>query len=214
MRNQGRRWCACSLLILCTAPLAAQTPTPANSASAAATNSTMATPAPAVVQPPDYVIGPDDVLSIGFWRDKELSADVFVRPDGKISLPLLNDIQAAGLTPEQLRATVTEAAARVMEDPTVMVMVKQINSRKVYVVGQVSKPGPYALPGPMSVVQLLALAGGLLEYADRENILVIRAARQADGTPISQRVNYTDLMKGKKLQQNFELKPGDTVMVP
>jgi polysaccharide export outer membrane protein len=143
-----------------------------------------------------------------------LSADVFVRPDGKISLPLLNDVQAAGLTPEQLRQRVTEAASKVMEDPTVMVMVKQINSRKVYVIGQVAKPGPYALPGPMSVVQLLSLAGGLLEYADKENILVIRGERQADGKPISQRVNYADLMKGRRLQQNFELKPGDTVMVP
>ena len=171
-------------------------------------------PAAPVVVPSDYVIGPDDVLSIGFWRDKELSADVFVRPDGKISLPLLNDVQAAGLTPEQLRQTVTAAASKVMEDPTVMVMVKQINSRKVYVIGQVAKPGPYPLPGPMSVVQLLSLAGGLLEYADKANILVIRGERQADGKPISQRVNYADLMKGRRLQQNFELKPGDTVMVP
>jgi len=204
-----------SVLVLCAARASAQAPAVLNSPGAGtATKTTTAAPAPVVVPPPDYVIGPDDVLSIGFWRDKELSADVFVRPDGKISLPLLNDIQAAGLTPEQLRVSVTEAASRVMEDPTVMVMVKQINSRRVFVVGQVAKPGPYPLPGPMSVVQLLSLAGGLLEYADRENILVIRAAKQADGTPISQRVNYGDLMRGKKLQQNLELKPGDTVMVP
>jgi len=203
-------WLAASLLVLSVTSAPAQTATTGDSVNL------MATPAVGVpvVVPPGYVIGPDDVLSIGFWRDKELSADVFVRPDGKISLPLLNDVQAAGLTPEQLRQRVTDAASKVMEDPTVMVMVKQINSRKVYVIGQVAKPGPYALPGPMSVVQLLSLAGGLLEYADKENILVIRGERQADGKPISQRVNYADLMKGRRLQQNFELKPGDTVMVP
>jgi polysaccharide biosynthesis/export protein len=173
-------------------------------------------PAPAAgsVAPLDFVIGPDDVLSISFWRDKELSADVVVRPDGKISLPLINELQAAGLTPEQLRLAVTEAASKYVEDPTVSVVVRTINSRKVYVVGQVNKPGIYPLAGPMSVVQLIALAGGLTEYADRENIVIVRAERRPDGEPLSVRVNYNDLMKRKNLKQNIDLKAGDTIMIP
>ena len=163
---------------------------------------------------PDYVIGPDDVLRIDFWRDKDLSSDVVVRPDGKISLQLINDVQASGLTPEQLRLAVTAAASRFVEDPTVTVVVKQINSRKVFIVGQVSKPGPYPLGGPMTLVQLIAMAGGLNEFADRENIVIVRAERRPDGEPVSVRVNYDDLMKRKNLKQNIELKPGDTVMVP
>jgi len=203
---------AAATLVIVLGPLA---PVPVAQAPQGAVAAAPTRAAAGVAVAPDYVIGADDVLSIMFWRDKDLSApEVVVRPDGMVTLPLLNDVQAAGLTPEQLRQRVTEAASKVMEDPTVMVMVKQINSRKVYVIGQVAKPGPYALPGPMSVVQLLSLAGGLLEYADKENILVIRGERQADGKPISQRVNYADLMKGRRLQQNFELKPGDTVMVP
>ena len=169
---------------------------------------------PASNAPPDYLIGPDDVLSVGFWRDKDLSGDVVVRPDGMISLPLVNDIQAAGLTPEQLRVNITAAASKFVEEPTVIVVVKQINSRKVFVVGNVAKPGTYPLAGPMTVVQLIALAGGLSEYADKEHILVMRVGKKADGEPVSFRVNYGEVMKGKKMKQNIDLKPGDTVMVP
>ena len=168
----------------------------------------------AVPAPPDYLIGPDDVLFVSFWRDKDLSTEAVVRPDGKISLQLINDVQAAGLTPEQLRLAVTAAAAKFVEDPTVTVVVKQINSRKVYIVGQVNKPGPYTLAGPMTVIQLIAMAGGLNEFADRENIAVVGATRQPDVEPPSVRVNYNDLLKRKNLKQNIALKPGDTVVVP
>jgi polysaccharide export outer membrane protein len=170
--------------------------------------------AKATVAAPDYVIGPDDVLAISFWRDKDLSTDVVVRPDGKISLQLINDLQAAGLTPDQLRESVTAAAARFVDEPTVTVVVKQINSRRVFVVGQVNKPGTYPLGGPMTVVQLIALAGGLTEFADRENIIILRAERRPDGEPLSVRINYVELIKRKNLRQNIDLKPGDTVMVP
>lgn len=179
-----------------------------------ATASVPAPKPPVSIASPDYLIGPDDVLSIGFWRDKDLSGDVTVRPDGMISLPLVNDIQAAGLTPEQLRVNVTAAASKFVEEPTVIVVVKQINSRRVFVVGSVAKPGTYPLAGPMTVVQLIALAGGLAEYADKEHILVMRAEKKADGEPVSFRVNYGEVMKGKKMKQNIDLKPGDTVMVP
>ena len=98
------------------------------------------TPVVGVSPPPDYVIGPDDVLTIVFWRDKDMSGDVTVRPDGKISLPLFNEVQAAGLTPEQLRAQLTELAGKLIEEPTVTVVVKEINSRKVFVTGRSASP--------------------------------------------------------------------------
>jgi polysaccharide biosynthesis/export protein len=189
----------------------------AQSSSAAAGNAskgaTPAVPAP-VSAPPDYLIGPDDVLFVSFWRDKDLSTDAVVRPDGKISLQLINDVQAAGLTPEQLRVAVTAAAAKYVEDPTVTVVVKQINSRKVYIVGQVNKPGTYALGGPLTVIQLIALAGGLNEFADSENIAVVSVGKTPDVEPPSVRVNYNELMKRKNLKQNVLLKPGDTIVVP
>lgn len=207
MHRLGFSWVA--LIVLCASVVA-------NAQPARSTNGRPALPppAPATAAPPDYVIGPDDVLTISFWRDKDLSSDVVVRPDGKVSLQLINDIQASGLTPDQLRLSVTTAAARFVEDPTVTIVVKQINSRKVYVVGQVAKPGTYPLGGPMTLVQLIALAGGLSEFADRENIVILRAERKADGEPVSVRVNYDDLIKRRNLKQNIELKPGDTVLVP
>jgi polysaccharide export outer membrane protein len=161
--------------------------------------------------PADYVVGPDDVLSIVFWRDKDLSAEVVVRPDGRISLPLLNDVPAAGLTPDQLRALLTTEARRYVEEPTVTVIVKQINSRRVYITGQVEKPGPYPLTAPTSVLQLIALAGGLKEFADREHIIILRkqGARQV-GYPF----NYEQVVERRKLEQNIALEPGDTVLVP
>jgi polysaccharide export outer membrane protein len=177
-------------------------------------------PAPAgadtgVPLPVDYVIGPEDLLTVVFWREKEMSADVAVRPDGKISLPLINDVQAAGLTPEVLRQRIAEAAARYIEGPVVSVSVREIRSRKVYITGNVTKPGEYPLLGPTSVVQLIAKAGGLLEYADRERILVVRPSElRAHGEPMSYRVNYDDIVRRQNLRQDIVLKPGDTVMVP
>jgi polysaccharide export outer membrane protein len=160
--------------------------------------------------PPGYVIGPLDVLEVLFWRDKDLSAEVIVRPDGKITLPLLNEIEAGGLTPEQLRLSVVEQARRVMEDPSAVVNVKQINSRNVFIVGEVAKPGAYPLGGPTSVLQLIATAGGFNEFASKTEIVIIRAG---SGGPTRFRFNYKDVVKGD-LTQNIELKSGDTVIVP
>jgi polysaccharide biosynthesis/export protein len=165
----------------------------------------------AVAPPPDYVIGPDDQLSIIFWRDKDLSADVVVRPDGKISLPLLNDVQAGGLTPEQLRQTVTAQAKKYIEDPTANVIVKQINSRKVFITGEVEKPGTYTLSGPMTVLQLIATAGGLKEYAKKDKIVVLR---NEGGNQVRLNFNYKDVVSQKNPSQNIDLRPGDTVVVP
>jgi polysaccharide export outer membrane protein len=164
-----------------------------------------------VSTPPDYVIGPDDVLTITFWREKDLSTEVVVRPDGKISLPLLNEIAAAGLTPDQLRKQITEAANEFVEDPTPSVVVKAINSRKVFITGQVLKPGMYALPAQMTVLQLISIAGGLQEYADHVNISIVRTE---NGRQMAYRFNYQDVLKRRNFKQNIELKPGDTVVVP
>jgi len=167
--------------------------------------------APGLNLPPEYTIGADDVLSIVFWRDKELTADVTVRPDGKVSLPLLNDVQASGLTPAQLKDRIVEESKKYVEDPNVTVVVKEIRSRKVYITGEVRKPGPYALTGAMTVLQMISIAGGLADYARPDKISIVRVE---NGKPASFKFNYKEVINGKKLHQNIELKPGDTIIVP
>jgi polysaccharide biosynthesis/export protein len=179
-------------------------------------------PAPAVQAPaslpPDYVLGPDDTLHVEFWRDKDLSADVTVRPDGKVTLPVLNDVQAAGLTPDQFRDRVLEAAKRFIEDPSVTISVKEIRSRKVFITGAVNKPGAYLINDHMTVLQLIATAGGLTEFAKSKNIIIMRpdagGVGRPAGQPITYAFNYKDVLARKNLKQNIELKPGDTVIVP
>jgi polysaccharide export outer membrane protein len=161
--------------------------------------------------PPGYVIGTDDVLSIVYWKDKDMSADAQVRPDGRIALPLINEVQAAGLTPEQLREKITEESKKYMEDASITVVVRQINSRKAFITGEVNKPGPYPLTSPTTVLQLISLAGGLREYADSKKIVIMRTV---NGKPTSLKFNYKDVVNGKNLAQNIALKPGDTVVVP
>jgi polysaccharide export outer membrane protein len=185
-------------------PLVAQPAAPAPSVANGAPTSVVSVPA-------DYVIGAEDLLSVVFWRDKELSADVVVRPDGRISLPLLNDVYAVGFTPEQLAGELMKAASKYIEDPTASVIVKEIRSRKVFILGQVGKPGPYPLTSDMTVLQLIAIAGDILEYADAKNITVVRPE---NGREHRFKFNYRDVLKGKKIEQNIKLKPGDTVIVP
>lgn len=168
-------------------------------------------PGAAIAPLPSYVIGPHDVLTVLFWRDKDMSTDVVVRPDGNITLPLLNDVRAAGLTPDELRARIFIEAQRYIEDPSPTVVVKEINSRKVFITGQVEKPGSYPLSVSMTVIQLIAMAGGLKEFADGKNILVMRTE---NGAQTAFNFDYQQLLKRKNLRQNIELKPGDTVVVP
>ena len=159
----------------------------------------------------DYVIGPEDVLSVLFWRDPDMSGDVTVRPDGKITLPLIGEITAVGLKPEALRDDVRKAAERFLADANVNVVVRQVNSRKVFITGQVGQPGAFALTAPRTVLQLIALAGGLSEYAKGDNITIMRAEQ---GRTRIFKFNYKNVSKGKALQQNIQLMPGDTVVVP
>jgi polysaccharide export outer membrane protein len=162
--------------------------------------------------PSEYVIGTDDVLNVAFWNEKDLSSpEVTVRPDGKITLPLLKDVQAAGLTPEQLSAALAKAATKYLKnDPQVTVMVTQIRSRKVYIVGEVVKGVAFPLNVDMNVLQLITAAGGLLEWANKGDIVVIRTE---NGRETRLKFNYNDAVKGKNPKQNIMLRPGDQVVV-
>jgi len=161
--------------------------------------------------PVDFVIGPEDVLGVVFWREPEMSGDVTVRPDGRVSIPVIGEMQAAGLEPETLRQQILTAARKYITDPNIVVVVRAINSRKVFITGRVTTPGAHPIVGPLTVMQAIALAGGLTEYADAKNIRVLR--EESTGTTTI-RVNYRDISKGNNLAQNIRLRPGDTVVVP
>jgi polysaccharide export outer membrane protein len=167
-------------------------------------------PSAALTLPKDYVIGVEDVLNVVFWRDKDLSAEVVVRPDGKISLPMLNDVPAAGMTAEQLAAEVQKVATKFVRDPGATVIVKEVRSRKLYVVGEVSRPGMFPLAADMNVLQAIAAAGGFLEGANRSNVVIVR---NENGEERRYKFNYDDVVRGKNVKQNIRLLPGDTILV-
>jgi polysaccharide export outer membrane protein len=170
------------------------------------------TPAPEVTPPSDFTIGPEDVLGLVFWREPDMSGDVTVRPDGRITIPMVGEIQASGRTPVQLTSEVQKAASKfIVGDVNVVVVVRQINSRKVFVTGRVTSPKSYPIIGPMNVLQAITLAGGLTDYADPKHITIIR---NENGKPRTFNFNYQDVSRGKNLQQNIELRPGDQVVVP
>jgi polysaccharide export outer membrane protein len=174
------------------------------------------------VQEADYVIGPEDVLDIAVWDNTQLTRTVPVRPDGKISLPLLNDVKAAGLTPMQLRQCLMTALAPYIPTATVSVIVREVHSFKVTVIGEVKTPGRYELKSQSTVLDVLAMAGGLTQYAERSRIVVLR--RQESGTrQIAFAFDKLDTGSGgarngtaakQGVQHNFDLEPGDIVLVP
>jgi len=173
-----------------------------------------ATPAPqpkAATDDPGYIIGAEDVLSINVWKEAELTKIVPVRPDGKISLPLLNDVQAAGLTPVQLGASIRDGLKKFLADPEVTVIVTAVNSRRVYVMGEVTHPGVLPLSPGMTVLQALASAGSFTQFANIKGIYVLRTE---DGKQVKHPFNYKAVVKGQNPEQNLELKPGDTIVVP
>jgi len=193
------------------APAAGQAPRQQREGQATRSAPTEAQPPQGVQPPPGYVIGPDDVLAIRFFSDAQLSTDATVRADGKISVPLLNDVHAAGLTPEQLGDALEKAASKFVTEPDATVIVREIRSRKVYVIGQgVAHAGVVTINADMNVLQVLATAGGLLEYADKENVLIIR---NEGGREQRFKFNFDEVVKGKNVKQNIQLRPGDTVVV-
>ena len=170
----------------------------------------VASPAADSAAAPRFVIGVGDVLAITFWRDERLSRDVLVRPDGKIALPLINDVGAAGSTPEQLASVLATAASKYITEPDVTVIVKEIHSRRVFVVGEVVTPGAVTLTGDMTVLQVLGVAGGLHEYADKKHIVILRSER---GQQKRFTFNYEEILSGKNMKQNILLQPDDTIVV-
>ena len=160
---------------------------------------------------PGFRIGPEDVLGILFWRDQEMSGDVTVRPDGMVTLPLVRDVRAAGLTPDELADRIQEAAREFITDASVTVVVRQVNSRKVFITGEVARPGAYPLASSMTVMQLIAIAGGLTEFAEPKSISIMRLE---NGESRTFDFDYRDVARGRKRQQNILLAPGDTVVVP
>ena len=158
----------------------------------------------------EYQIGPEDVLDISVWKNPELSRTVPVRPDGKVSLPLLNDFQAAGLTPSSLREQLVSRLSDFVPTPEVSVIVREVHSRKVAVVGAVKTAGRYELKSPMTVLEAIALAQGFTDFAARDRIVVLR---QSGGTTTRIPFNYRKIADGVE-QENFFVRPGDIVVVP
>jgi polysaccharide biosynthesis/export protein len=173
---------------------------------------TTAKPADAAAKDPDeYHIGVEDELQISVWREAELSMAVQVRPDGMITLPLINDVAVVGLTTKGLQALLTEKLKPFVNEPQVTVIVRNIRSRKVYLTGQVGKPGPYPLNGRKTVLQLITEAGGLAQFAKGGSIYVVRTV---DGKPAHLKFNYKKALAGKSDSGDIELLPGDMVVVP
>ena len=162
--------------------------------------------------PADFVIGLEDSLSVSVWKEPELSVrDIMVRPDGKISLPLIGEIQTSGLTPKQLQDRITERLKDFVATPNVTVVVTKMVSQSISIVGKVGKPGVYVLSSPLTVLELLARAGGLREEAKPKKISIVR---KEGGRTSSFPFNYREVSEGRNLQQNIVLKPGDVIIVP
>lgn len=159
-----------------------------------------------------YVIGAEDQLSINVWKEPEMSKVVPVRPDGMISLPLLGDIKAVGYTPVQLQDQITTQLKKLISDPQVTVIVTEVHSLTFNVVGEVQKPGYYPLTRRMTVLDAIALSGGFKDFAKTKKIYVLRS--DANGKQQRLAFNYKDVIKGKNSQENIELQPRDTVVVP
>jgi len=180
-----------------------------------------ANPAPATTQPAappaqkaddQYIIGPADVLAINVWKETEISRSVPVRSDGRISLPLIGDVQAAGRTPRQLQDDISKKLASFISEPDVTVIVQETHSQKFNVMGQVGHPGTFLLTDSTTVLDAIALAGGFRDFAKQKQIYVLR--QNGDGTQVRLPFNYKDVVKGKNVEQNVKLQARDTVVVP
>src|SRR5208337_1815004 len=183
---------------------------PAKSGQPAAPDTTP--PRVADVQPNSFIIGVEDVLNINVWKEPEISRVVPVRPDGMISLPLIGEIKAAGLTPIQLQDQISASLKKLMADPQVTVIVVEVRSLTFNVVGQVMKPGDYPLTRRMTVLDAIAMAGGFQPFAKQKKVYVLRTS--ANGKQVRLPFNYKDVIKGKRPDENIDLQPRDTVVIP
>jgi len=159
-----------------------------------------------------FVIGSDDILAINVWKEPDISRAVPVRSDGKISLPLVGEVQASGQTPKQLETAIAAKLQSFISEPDVTVIVQEIRSQRFNILGQVSRPGSYLLTNSMTVLDAIAMAGGFRDFAKQKSIYVLRA--QADGSQQRIGFNYKDMIKGKSPDQNIKLAPRDTIVVP
>jgi len=160
----------------------------------------------------DYVIGVEDVLFVSVWKNPDLSREVPVRPDGKITLPLIDDIKAIGLKPSELKEILTDKWKAYITAPEVSVIVTQVNSLKIYMVGEIPKPGVLVMKGPTRLLQAISQAGGFTQFADRSRIIVLRNGPSGGETRLE--FNYRKIISGDRPAENIFLKPGDTVIVP
>ncbi|MBW1613167.1 MAG: hypothetical protein B6I32_07980 [Desulfobacterium sp. 4572_20] len=164
-----------------------------------------------VASEPCYIIGPMDVLEIQVWKEPDFSRQVLVRPDGKITLPLIGDIPASGMNTMGLKALLTEKLEDFVSKPEVTVIVLESHSKNFYIIGKINQPGTYPLNPDMTVLQAISVAGGLAEWADKDSIRIIR---RSDGKEEILPFDYDKVITGKKLEQNILLKPNDTIVVP
>jgi len=160
----------------------------------------------------DYIIGPSDVLAINVWKDTELTRTVPVRPDGKISLPLIGELQVSGLTARKVQGIVAEKLKDYISNPEVTVIVQEVKSRTYAILGKVAKPGSYDLGKPTTVLEAIAVAGGFLDFAKESKIYIMRPT--GNGSSVTLHFDYKQLIKGRNPEQNVELKSGDTIIVP
>jgi polysaccharide export outer membrane protein len=165
----------------------------------------------AETEAPHYLIGPDDILDIYVWKEPELTRDVTVMSDGRITFPLIGEIMAKGQTVTGLKEVITEKLKGYLDAPEITVIINESRSRRIYTIGKLSRPGPYPLAHDMTVLQALSTAGGFAEWADTKNILIIRREKQKE---IQIRFNYKDFISGERIEQNILLKPYDTIVVP
>ena len=192
--------------------VAAQGNTNAAAASAQANRNDAANASAANAHDDSFVIGAGDVLSINVWKEPDLSKSIPVRSDGKISMPLAGEVQAAGRTPLKLEQDIAEKLKNYISEPEVTVIVQQINSQKFNILGQVARPGSYLLTSAATVVDAIAIAGGFRDFAKKKSMYVLR--QNGDGTQTKLPFNYKEVIKGQNLQQNVKLQPGDTIVVP
>ncbi len=214
--------CSATLVLVLGFVLAAVNPVPGQSQSGADSKGHNAVAANTAAQPAggasnkahdeNFIIGNDDVLAISVWKEPELTKAVPVRSDGKISLPLVGEMQATGRSPLQLEQDITAKLKDFITTPEVTVIVQQVNSRKYNVLGEVTKPGSFPLTASTTVMDAIATAGGFRDFAKKSNVYVLR--KGPDGSESRLKFNYKDFIKGKSTSQNIRLEPNDTIIVP